>query len=502
MGIGGLLMNTKSIGKSRDISAFRGQRAGVDGYSWLHKALHGCATEVAINKNLYKIVRYFEKNIRTMISLNIRVVIVFDGDQLPLKKLTDSTRHENRQKNYDLAINHYYSGRFEEANKLFAQAIDITPSMAFFVKLKLEELFPQKLEFIVAPYEADSQLAYLSKINYIDFVITEDSDLLVFGAKKMFYKMDKNFKGCEVELANLSECEEYSFKSWTHDKFIQFCILAGCDYLSSPKGIAFKKAYTFFAKYGNVNKVLNALADRLEDNYYDKFLCAYIAFKYQRVFCPNKKQIVCLNTFKVEELSLYNSFDYHAAQRSIQFFGSLDFIGKDLDTRVANDLAACRIDPITKKIFVPMDQIEFMVNKNNRQSFKSLIKQSASKKPLPEPSQTDEESKSVPLNDMRFFSGKKIAIKLPRIQSSFLQEFKYSAKRPKPVPIAMEKRLDTRMLIEQSSPKPRYDPIQSLSTSESQTDRISSLMNRFKMENERIRLNLEFTLSDFRKRLV
>jgi hypothetical protein len=34
------------------------------------------------------------------------------------------------------------------------------------------------------------QLAYLSKINYIDLVITEDSDLIAFGAKKIFYKMD------------------------------------------------------------------------------------------------------------------------------------------------------------------------------------------------------------------------------------------------------------------------------------------------------------------------
>ncbi len=42
----------------------------------------------------------------------------------------------------------------------------------------------------MAPYEADAQLAYLSKIGHIHAVITEDSDLLAFGATCIFYKMD------------------------------------------------------------------------------------------------------------------------------------------------------------------------------------------------------------------------------------------------------------------------------------------------------------------------
>ena len=41
------------------------------------------------------------------------------------------------------------------------------------------------VECIVAPYEADSQLAYLSKEQIVDLVITEDSDLLVFGCRKV-----------------------------------------------------------------------------------------------------------------------------------------------------------------------------------------------------------------------------------------------------------------------------------------------------------------------------
>ena len=45
-----------------------------------------------------------------------------------------------------------------------------------------------ELNCIVAPYEADSQLAYLSRNNLVDAVMTEDSDLFIFGAKNLIVK--------------------------------------------------------------------------------------------------------------------------------------------------------------------------------------------------------------------------------------------------------------------------------------------------------------------------
>lgn len=37
------------------------------------------------------------------------------------------------------------------------------------------------IDVIVAPYEADAQLAYLNRTRIADYVITEDSDLVLFG---------------------------------------------------------------------------------------------------------------------------------------------------------------------------------------------------------------------------------------------------------------------------------------------------------------------------------
>jgi exonuclease-1 len=50
---------------------------------------------------------------------------------------------------------------------------------------------------IVAPYEADAQLAYLCHIGFCDAVLTEDSDILVYAAIcglpfRVLYKFDKS----------------------------------------------------------------------------------------------------------------------------------------------------------------------------------------------------------------------------------------------------------------------------------------------------------------------
>ena len=52
----------------------------------------------------------------------------------------------------------------------------MTPQM---VQQVIEACRQHGVDFVVAPYEADAQLAYLKKINMVDAVITEDSDLMV-----------------------------------------------------------------------------------------------------------------------------------------------------------------------------------------------------------------------------------------------------------------------------------------------------------------------------------
>jgi 5'-3' exonuclease len=65
------------------------------------------------------------------------------------------------------------------------------------------------VSFVVAPYEADSQLAFMFNEGIIDFVITEDSDLLVFGVTKVFFKIDPKGDGFHIDIDNIGNCEAF-----------------------------------------------------------------------------------------------------------------------------------------------------------------------------------------------------------------------------------------------------------------------------------------------------
>jgi 5'-3' exonuclease len=49
----------------------------------------------------------------------------------------------------------------------------------------MQVLKEKKVHYIVAPYEADAQMTFLSVNKIVDAVITEDSDLIPFGCSRV-----------------------------------------------------------------------------------------------------------------------------------------------------------------------------------------------------------------------------------------------------------------------------------------------------------------------------
>ena len=133
-------------------------------------------------------------------------------------------------------------------------AIDISPDVAHFL---IKELKRKNIEFIVAPYEADAQLAYLNRAGIVDFIITEDSDLLAFGAKKILYKLDfNNFCGEEICLDEIKHDKESGYNWFSHGQFLMTCIMAGCDYLDQIKGVGLKLAQKLISKNTTLKRAL------------------------------------------------------------------------------------------------------------------------------------------------------------------------------------------------------------------------------------------------------
>ena len=60
-----------------------------------------------------------------------------------------------------------------------------TLSFFFLSFFLLKVCLSENVNYIVSPYKSDAQIAFLLANGYADFAITEDSDLLAYGCKKV-----------------------------------------------------------------------------------------------------------------------------------------------------------------------------------------------------------------------------------------------------------------------------------------------------------------------------
>jgi exonuclease-1 len=178
MGISGLLGALNSIVVDSHIKEFEGKTVGIDIYCWLHKAAYSCPIEIVQNLPTDKYVRYCVKRIRLLQQYNVKPLIVFDGGPLPMKEQTALERRVMRETHKEKGLELLKQGDINGAKESFQKAIEITKTMVYTLIKVFREL---NIDFIVAPYEADAQLAFLSLNNYIACIITEDSDLLAYG---------------------------------------------------------------------------------------------------------------------------------------------------------------------------------------------------------------------------------------------------------------------------------------------------------------------------------
>lgn len=245
MGITGLI---KFLGKASSdvhLKDIRGSTVVVDTYCWLHKGAFGCAEKLAIGEDTDQYMKYCMKYVELLLRYDIKPILVFDGRHLPAKELTERRRRESRQQSREMASALLRSGDKEGARSHMRRCVDISHEMALRV---IRECRQRNVDCIVAPYEADAQMAWLNKIGVAQYVITEDSDLTLFGASKIICKLDLNGSGLLIEadkfyLAMGCKRENYNF-----EKFRRMCILSGCDYLDSLPGIGLMKACKFILK--------------------------------------------------------------------------------------------------------------------------------------------------------------------------------------------------------------------------------------------------------------
>ncbi|XP_077220543.1 5'-3' exonuclease family protein isoform X2 [Tasmannia lanceolata] len=347
MGIQNLLRFMKPFVEPIHIQKYSGKRVGIDAYSWLHKGAYSCSMDLCLNpgndaSNRY--IKYFMHRINLLRHHKITPVVVFDGGNIPCKSTTEEERQRKRNDSLALAREKLDQGDVSAAIEFFQRAVCITPSMAHQL---IQLLRSERIEFVVAPYEADAQLAYLSNLEVekggIVAVITEDSDLMAYGCQAVIFKMDRYGNGEEILLDNVfnSVSGGLSFKYFDKELFTGMCVLAGCDFLPSVPGIGIKRAYSLVSKYRNLDRILSVLkyekGRQMPEEYLKSFREAFAVFHHARIYDADTKT---LKPMKPLSQKLLESLD-----------DDLDFLGQEIPPAVAAAIAEGHMDPITMEAF-------------------------------------------------------------------------------------------------------------------------------------------------------
>lgn len=114
-------------------------------------------------------------------------------------------------------------GNHTDANKFLRRCVDITHEMALQL---IQRCRAMNVDCIVAPYEADAQLAYLNKVGLADYIITEDSDLTLFGCQQILFKLDLAGNCVLVNAEKFHLAMDCPINKFTMDKFRLMCILS------------------------------------------------------------------------------------------------------------------------------------------------------------------------------------------------------------------------------------------------------------------------------------
>ena len=182
----------------------------------------------------------FYKNIN-LLSNNITPVYIFDGKP-PIEK---SEVIKCRQEKAKIAKTQLENAISDETcsestkDKLEKKTIRLTKTHIDDIKYLLNLM---GIEYLHIDGEGEAIASELCRIGYVDYVMTEDMDTLPFGCPKLIRScLDRSHKRNDlISIIDLNKV--LTDLDISYDKFVELCILCGCDYCQNIPRIGIIKA--------------------------------------------------------------------------------------------------------------------------------------------------------------------------------------------------------------------------------------------------------------------
>ena len=216
----------------------------------------------------YKIMNY--------ISLNIELIFIFDGKPPINKQDCINIRKEKSNK----AKEEYEKTSCQkEKDKLEKSSIRLTKTMVNDVKhlltlMGVSYIHPEE-------GEGEAYASELCRIGFVDYVLTEDMDTMAYQCPKLIRNcIDKSIR--RADIVSIFHYEKMiEGLNITHEQFLDFCILCGCDYCPIIPKIGNITALKLIKKYNNIETIITENNSKYDfpENYLELFNAAKINFK-------------------------------------------------------------------------------------------------------------------------------------------------------------------------------------------------------------------------------
>lgn len=239
-------------------------------------------------------------------------VFVFDGMPIEAKKKTIEKRNVNKEKLYvrlEELRSKITETEIEEDKTEIKQEIEKVSSQIITIKKyhidEVKELLSLSgIPYCTAPDDAEKFCAFLEKNGLVDYTITDDTDALTFGCKKIL----KTSISKIIEINTDIVLEKIGMDM---NMFVDFCILSGCDYTDTINQIGPVTSFNLIKKYGNIEEVIKKIDSNVENFDYAVARKIFTEFDYT---LPEKFAIK-----KVEKINLINFLEANNFKENIIF---------------------------------------------------------------------------------------------------------------------------------------------------------------------------------------
>eukprot|EP00981_Chlorochromonas_danica_P000556 scaffold125_cov156-Ochromonas_danica.AAC.5 len=198
----------------------------------------------------------FNRTIKMMTS-GLRPVYVFDGKPPELKGGELAKRLARRAKAEADLAEAKAAEATEDVDRFSRRLVKVTRQH----NEECQELLRlMGVPYFIAPCEAEAQCAELARKGKVYATATEDMDALTFQSPKLLRKLTFSQSSKEKQpILEIDFSVVLAGLGLTYEQFVDLCILCGCDYCSTIKGIGPKTALKLIKQHHSLEKIISAL---------------------------------------------------------------------------------------------------------------------------------------------------------------------------------------------------------------------------------------------------